>query len=286
LDQSAGIRLDGPGVGQNLGLCLTKGQANYAVVPGLNHMKGGQSAVRDVDGAASSNDIAALNACDTACSRSASSFSSGLRGATWPIRVDRRYGLDTAAAEQIRPTFGMRGHRRRCRCWRRWRGHCDRLRHRDRCDLSRFFAASKRVIHGIVQLAGLVMAVIALAAAPQTACGQDVAAGEAVFKKWCLPCHAVGEGAKIAAGSVVVRAEPVPSGIEIEIADSGDGIAPEERDRVFTAFYRGGFDAARTGDGAGLGLAVSRAIVEAHGGRIWLADSTDGTSVRFSLLAA
>jgi signal transduction histidine kinase len=87
-------------------------------------------------------------------------------------------------------------------------------------------------------------------------------------------------------GSVVVRAEPVASGIEVEIADSGDGIAPEERERVFTAFYRAGIDAARTGDGAGLGLAVSRAIVEAHGGRIWLAEGTQGTRVRFSLLAA
>ena len=84
-------------------------------------------------------------------------------------------------------------------------------------------------------------------------------------------------------GSVVVRAEPVDAGIEVEIADSGEGIAPEEREHVFTAFYRGGADAARTGDGAGLGLAVSRAIVEAHGGRIWLADSPRGARVRFSL---
>jgi signal transduction histidine kinase len=87
-------------------------------------------------------------------------------------------------------------------------------------------------------------------------------------------------------GSVVVRAEPVQAGIEVEIADSGDGIAPDERERVFTPFYRGGVEASRTGDGAGLGLAVSRAIVEAHGGQIWLAESARGTTVRFSLRAA
>jgi signal transduction histidine kinase len=84
-------------------------------------------------------------------------------------------------------------------------------------------------------------------------------------------------------GSVVVRAEPIADRIEIEIADSGSGIALDEREHVFTAFYRGGADAARTGNGAGLGLAVSRAIVEAHGGQIWLPDSELGTRVRFSL---
>jgi signal transduction histidine kinase len=87
-------------------------------------------------------------------------------------------------------------------------------------------------------------------------------------------------------GSVVVRAEPVADRIEVEVADTGDGIAPEQREHVFTAFYRGGADAARTGAGAGLGLAVSRAIVEAHGGRIWLAETAVGTRVRFSLPVA
>ena len=87
-------------------------------------------------------------------------------------------------------------------------------------------------------------------------------------------------------GSVVVRAEPVADAIEIEVADDGDGIAPEERERVFTAFYRGGADAARSSGGSGLGLAVSRAIVEAHGGRIWLAECNGGTRVRFSLPVA
>lgn len=87
-------------------------------------------------------------------------------------------------------------------------------------------------------------------------------------------------------GSVVVRASSVADAIEVEIADTGDGIAVEDRDRVFNPFYRGGSDAARTGAGAGLGLAISRAIVEAHGGRIWLAEVGEGTSVRFSLPAA
>jgi signal transduction histidine kinase len=88
-------------------------------------------------------------------------------------------------------------------------------------------------------------------------------------------------------GSVVVRAEPVGADlIEVEVADDGEGIAPEEREHVFDPFFRGGLGAARGGGaGAGLGLAVSRAIVEAHGGRIWLADAPAGTRVRFSLPA-
>ena len=71
--------------------------------------------------------------------------------------------------------------------------------------------------------------------------------------------------------------------MEIEVADTGGGIAAQERDRVFEPFFRGGAQAARPADGAGLGLAISRAIVEAHGGRIWLEDAPRGTRVRFSL---
>jgi signal transduction histidine kinase len=84
-------------------------------------------------------------------------------------------------------------------------------------------------------------------------------------------------------GSVTVRAEAGSGAIEIEVADSGDGIPAAERERVFEAFFRGGDDVARSSDGAGLGLAVSRAIVETHGGRIWLAPSERGTRIRFSL---
>jgi signal transduction histidine kinase len=84
-------------------------------------------------------------------------------------------------------------------------------------------------------------------------------------------------------GSVTVKGEVAREGVEIEIADTGDGIPAGEREQVFEAFFRGGADASRHSDGAGLGLAVSRAIVETHGGRIWLVPAAQGTRVRFSL---
>jgi signal transduction histidine kinase len=84
-------------------------------------------------------------------------------------------------------------------------------------------------------------------------------------------------------GSVTVRAKGGPGEVEVEVADSGEGIPAGQSERVFDAFYRG--DSARDGDGAGLGLAISRAIVEAHGGRIWLEDGHPGTRVRFTLPA-
>ncbi len=83
-------------------------------------------------------------------------------------------------------------------------------------------------------------------------------------------------------GSVTVRAEPAQAEIEIEVADTGAGLAAGERERIFEPFYRGD-DRARPGDGAGLGLSISRAIVEAHGGRIWVAGNGGGTRVCFTL---
>jgi signal transduction histidine kinase len=82
-------------------------------------------------------------------------------------------------------------------------------------------------------------------------------------------------------GSVTVSAAAVADGVEVEVADTGGGIGPEHRERIFDPFYRA--DPSRRDTGAGLGLAISRAIVEAHGGQIWLEDAPVGTRVRFRL---
>jgi signal transduction histidine kinase len=84
-------------------------------------------------------------------------------------------------------------------------------------------------------------------------------------------------------GSVTVRADRDGDQVFVEVADTGDGIAEADRRRLFEPFFRGGDDAPRNRNGAGLGLAISRAIIEAHGGRIWLESSARGARVRFSL---
>lgn len=88
-------------------------------------------------------------------------------------------------------------------------------------------------------------------------------------------------------GSVVVRVQSVPGpSLEVEVADSGHGIDPAQREHIFEPFVQGPSRVAGQNGSAGLGLAIARAIVEAHGGRIWLAGTEPGTRIRFSLPAA
>ena len=71
--------------------------------------------------------------------------------------------------------------------------------------------------------------------------------------------------------------------VTVDVADRGPGLSPDATERVFEKFYRGGRGAA---PGAGLGLAICRGFVEAHGGRIWAENRPGGGAVfRFTLPA-
>ena len=70
-------------------------------------------------------------------------------------------------------------------------------------------------------------------------------------------------------------------GVVVEVRDSGIGLDPDRAERVFDAFYT------TKAEGLGIGLSISRSIVEAHGGRLWAApNEPHGAVFRFSLPVA
>lgn len=77
---------------------------------------------------------------------------------------------------------------------------------------------------------------------------------------------------------VTVRAITSDGGVRIEVSDTGIGIPPEDQERIFERFVR----LSNRGEGTGLGLYMSRAIVEAHGGTITV-ESTPGEGSTFSV---
>lgn len=84
-------------------------------------------------------------------------------------------------------------------------------------------------------------------------------------------------------GSISVRAEEQDSGLVVSIKDSGIGIPQEEQSRLFKPYSRISADRQRQ-PGLGLGLALSKQVVELHGGRIWVeSESGRGSIFFFSL---
>jgi len=88
-----------------------------------------------------------------------------------------------------------------------------------------------------------------------------------------------------AGGMVSISSREMDDCIQLEVADTGIGISPEEVPRIFDDFYRGmKVDA----EGAGLGLSIAKKIIEAHGGQIWAespcSETGIGSKFSFTLL--
>jgi signal transduction histidine kinase len=82
-------------------------------------------------------------------------------------------------------------------------------------------------------------------------------------------------------GSVKLRATPQDKNVVFQVVDDGPGIPPDNMSHLFDTFWQ-----ARKSDrrGVGLGLAIAKGLVEAHGGKIWVESTVDhGSSFSFSL---
>jgi two-component system sensor histidine kinase SaeS len=82
-------------------------------------------------------------------------------------------------------------------------------------------------------------------------------------------------------GSINIRAIDLGDAVEVQVADTGDGIPAQELTKVFERSYRSEHSRSRQYGGAGLGLSIAKGIVEAHGGRIWV-NSEPGQGSVFS----
>jgi len=79
-------------------------------------------------------------------------------------------------------------------------------------------------------------------------------------------------------GKIIVRAAKDDGNILVSVTDTGKGIAANEIKRIFERFYK--VDKSRVGEGSGLGLSISKHIIAAHGGRIWV-ESEEGKGSTF-----
>ena len=85
-------------------------------------------------------------------------------------------------------------------------------------------------------------------------------------------------------GGVTVTARLVDGGVQVTVADTGVGIAPEDVPKVFEEFRQVDGSSRRSYEGTGLGVPLSKRLVELHGGRMWLESSLgQGTTFYFVL---
>jgi len=81
-------------------------------------------------------------------------------------------------------------------------------------------------------------------------------------------------------GQITVAAELQKNQVQVSVADTGPGVPPDERERIFERFAQISDNSPR-GKGFGLGLAFCRLAVEAHGGKIWVESGENNVGSRF-----
>jgi PAS domain S-box-containing protein len=85
-------------------------------------------------------------------------------------------------------------------------------------------------------------------------------------------------------GEVSVKVEADGNLLHVEVIDTGPGIPPEERQKIFDKFYQLSDISTRQQGGSGLGLSISKSIVEAHGGKLWIDDGNQGRGSNFQFV--
>ena len=83
------------------------------------------------------------------------------------------------------------------------------------------------------------------------------------------------------AGRIAIRAQRQDGSVLVSVSDTGPGVRPEDRERIFEPFCQGSGNPWRERGGSGLGLSISKQFVELHQGRIWL-ESELGVGTTFS----
>jgi signal transduction histidine kinase/CheY-like chemotaxis protein len=144
-----------------------------------------------------------------------------------------------------------------------------------------------RIARGKLQLSFEIICVHEILQRAYEICREEIAGKrlQAEFRLHAERAHVEGDPARLqqvfwnliknsvkftpAQGRIVIETRnPAPEEIEIQITDTGIGIEPEKIDKIFNAFEQGQSSITRRFGGLGLGLAISRAMVNAHGGKI------------------
>ncbi len=88
----------------------------------------------------------------------------------------------------------------------------------------------------------------------------------------------------LSGGRVIIAVRRIEKEIEFSVKDSGIGIPKDQQVRIFTKFFRGANVLRMETDGSGLGLFITKNIIEAHGGRVWFESKEgEGTTFYFTL---